>query len=537
MKRVITLLALLSVVALTGCKKDPADPVQLTKPTLSIENITEDGFTVTWNAVANAADYTVILNNETGVTQSETTKVFTGLAAGTYQVRVKANAPKNSKEFRDSDIASATATITAPEKQPLTFEFVISELTEVSAKLTVIPSDAQATYYFDNLSKAEFDQFNEPNDIRDYFIELFEELAAQDGLTLEETIEHNVSIGEDSWPPTGMTPGADYVVFAFGLNPDGTFTSDVQYKEYQTLANEDIEVTANVLVGNYYGDAYGEGMNYYITLSNNGFNDANVSLPNSWYYTIDLYGAEPETLDDVVIPAGTYTFDPDYTTEPGTFAAYESYFWKTDANNAVLTDTYIEDGTIVVTSTGITAEFVIMGATHTVTFEGVPSIGSANGPLSTLTEDLEADLSGSLIAYSNYGDYNDIGATNYVIQTLKSQGGDTFLIDFNTTGEGLAGTYTAGEEPEAGKFLAGSQGSGTWYRLTGPYGAATTTQAPLVDGVITITDNGNDNYTIEIDAYDDVGNHITASHTGFMQSTGVAPANVKGATKAPAKAR
>ncbi len=542
MKRIITLMALLSVVALTGCKKDPAEPVKLSKPTLTVENITANGFTVRWDAVSNAQDYTVILNSEAEI-QTELSKVYTNLAPGTYTIKVKANAPKSTKEFRDSDFAETTATIVQPETPELTFTFNITEVTETSALLTVTPSDPNATYYFDNMSIEEFETFSDPNDIRDFCVDFYVELGAEEGLTPEESMEIMVSTGVDSWRPTAMVPGGEYLVFAFGVNIDGTYTTDIMYQTYQTLTPQDKEREPEHFDGDYYGQAYSDAHNYYIHLSSNGFDDAGYAYPNSWVYTFDLYGAAPETLEDVVIPAGTYTLDLEDTFAEGTFAFNGSFYWTTNDEAGTLSQEQFESGTLVVTENGITAELVIDGMNHTLTYEGSPSLGSYTGPFSNLTGDVEADLSDSFVVYASYGDDYGIGATNYAIQTANIYGGDTFFIEFNSAGDSMVGTYEAAEEPEAGKFIAGSFDGGSWYELKAAYGESTGTKAPLVDGTITISYNEADlTHTLVIDVLDDLGNRITANYTGLMQPANVAPTNVKGDNrlsikKAPSRVR
>ena len=72
---------------------------QLETPVAKAENITEDGFTLVWEAVANAAGYEIRMNNQTYSTE-ETSYVFEGLNKGTYKAYVMA---KGSGNYTDSE--------------------------------------------------------------------------------------------------------------------------------------------------------------------------------------------------------------------------------------------------------------------------------------------------------------------------------------------------------------------------------------------------------------------------------------------------
>lgn len=104
--------------ALTACGKDtddtgkPVEKVALETPTLTVSNQTENGFTISWNAVENAVGYTYIMTEQ--ATTTETSVTFSDLQPGSYTVRVQANAAADSKEYKDSQFADITVTITAP---------------------------------------------------------------------------------------------------------------------------------------------------------------------------------------------------------------------------------------------------------------------------------------------------------------------------------------------------------------------------------------------------------------------------------------
>ena len=86
----------------------PAGKTQLEKPVVTVSNQTEDGFTLTWEPVANATEYLVYVNKDLQPKTTETTYTFSDLNAGTYKPRVKAIGGGN---YKDSDYSDAVEPI------------------------------------------------------------------------------------------------------------------------------------------------------------------------------------------------------------------------------------------------------------------------------------------------------------------------------------------------------------------------------------------------------------------------------------------
>ena len=78
---------------------------QLAAPVLSVSDVTTTGFTVSWSAIENAANYTVLIDGANSQTISETTVTFTGLTSGEHTVGVKAMAAAGSN-YSDSAMAT-----------------------------------------------------------------------------------------------------------------------------------------------------------------------------------------------------------------------------------------------------------------------------------------------------------------------------------------------------------------------------------------------------------------------------------------------
>lgn len=93
--------AVAALFAFASCGGDPVEetPAKLSAPTISIKNVTTNGFTVSWKAVTGAKSYSVVLNTEKPVSTNETSYEFTNLAPGTYKVKVKAVAGTTQSPF------------------------------------------------------------------------------------------------------------------------------------------------------------------------------------------------------------------------------------------------------------------------------------------------------------------------------------------------------------------------------------------------------------------------------------------------------
>ncbi len=118
----LTLAALVALFSFTSCSdnddenENPAEKSALAAPSLQVVDVTVEGFTVVWEAVANAANYTYEINGESHSTVNTQVQFF-DLNPGNYTVRVKANPATDSKKYKSSAWASITATIEEPEAE------------------------------------------------------------------------------------------------------------------------------------------------------------------------------------------------------------------------------------------------------------------------------------------------------------------------------------------------------------------------------------------------------------------------------------
>lgn len=153
----------------------------------------------------------------------------------------------------------------------------------------------------------------------------------------------------------------------------------VQNVVIQQLSITEVAFKANYFTGEYYGSIFSPGVgNYFMHLSENGFNEDGKDLPNSKYYALDLYGPvyEGEGSDNVPLPVGTYTLKVDADKEEWTIGYDPEYsaYRESDEYGSSLDPYPYDSATLVVTEKGATLTATIEGITHHVTFEGEPEV-------------------------------------------------------------------------------------------------------------------------------------------------------------------
>ncbi len=302
---------------------------------------------------------------------------------------------------------------------------------------------------------------------------------------------------------------------------------------------ERVSVAANQLVGTYYGDNLVAGVaHYWLIFSNDGFVDGSV-VPNSEFFRLDVLGPMPEDEENVRIPDGTYYFD---------YSAMGVQYSIVDIGNTDYTyvDENLEGWATAIDYaelkvSGNSFELIAMVGTteYTVTFEGEYSLATSviTDYVSSLTKDAVIDVSNCSASVSSYGDYWGCGYNNWCIEFLCNDGmkyGTYLVIDFlNNSTTDFTGTYVASgfsAEDEtmpdfrANVFVPGFRVAddadlllGSLYMVYNE--GVCISQAPLYEGTVTITSNGDGTYTIIVDALDDAPrqNRITLSWTGKFE--------------------
>ena len=288
----------------------------------------------------------------------------------------------------------------------------------------------------------------------------------------------------------------------------------------------DVEFTATALNGQYYGKKYSPDYNYFAILSKNGTTGWS-DLYLDTYYRFDIY-TKTAAGDVLTLPEGVYAFDYFSQGNGETFGNDYSVIIKT-FENGQLTETHFQDGVIFVTENKIEAYLITVNdEVHHVVYEGSLELGYLEFPepdyYSTLNSDLTINEVGGDLRIVNYGDYYGVGANNWSVSMIESNGmnGPYFLLDIvtdntNNNADSIIGTYSVATENIAKStfvavYLDGTQYAGCWYLNVADGFVDHSTRAPLTNGTITIAKEGS-NYVVTYNCVDDNGHKITGTYS------------------------
>ena len=299
------------------------------------------------------------------------------------------------------------------------------------------------------------------------------------------------------------------------------------------------DIVANQLVGNFYGDNLAAGVgHYWIILTKDGFVDG-AAVAGGEYFRLDLMAPMPEDMDNIRIPDGEYRFDLSMNRDEFTIIdiGNTDYSWvDEDMEGWALP---LEDAKLTVNGNRFELEAFVDNTEYHVSFEGDYSLTTSiiNDYVSSLTQDTVIDVSNCSASVNSYGDYWDCGYNNWCIEFVCNDGmkyGTYLVIDFlNNSTTDFTGTYVASgfsAEDEtmpdfrADVFIPGFRVADDADLLLGSLfmvykDGLCVSQAPLYEGSVTITSNGDGTYTVVIDALDDAPeqNRITLTWTGTFE--------------------
>jgi hypothetical protein len=174
-------------------------------------------------------------------------------------------------------------------------------------------------------------------------------------------------VTEDSITLTAYIDGIKHIV---------TYSGDTMFFEGKKVEFEGDEVLTPYLgMATYLGTQYSDNHNYYFYLSDKGFDENGMLLPDGYYFKIDLFGVEPVIDEEgyLHIPTGTYTLD-----DNGDNGAWEiGYQWsfcmkmKEQGGGYEFKENY-ESAVLEVKEDGMYGEIVIKSGLFAITFEGEP---------------------------------------------------------------------------------------------------------------------------------------------------------------------
>lgn len=327
-----------------------------------------------------------------------------------------------------------------------------------------------------------------------------------------------------------------YVVITYG----NSFARVKVVQEAAEVAEvEKVNIVANQVVGNYYGDRLADGVgHYWIIITKDGFVNGNT-VAGGEYFRLDLIAPLATSEENITLPDGDYRFDATTSYEEFTIIniGNTDYTWV-DSIGEAWGYNFIDASLSV---RGNKMELIALTAEKEfhVSFEGTYSLTppyEITDYVSSLKQDTVIDVSNCHVSKQSYGDYWGCGYTNWGVEFVCYDGmkyGTYVVLDLiSASATDISGTYVASgfsaedsTKPDfrPGVFVPGFRVSSESDLLLGSLymvykDGLCVSQASLYDGTITITKLADGLYNIVIDAYDDAPkqNKVTLNWTGYM---------------------
>ena len=424
---------------------------------------------------------------------------FSGLNASTnyyaFAVGVDANGTVTSDVAIESFTTLSNGTGGGSVVSKNTFEVNVTNISSNSATISVVPSNSD-TYYFDLVEKEVYTQFTDGQEFAAAYIAYLKEYYESYGYTVAELL----SSGEDSWTYEGdLDPSTNYVAFAVGVSAEGSVTTNIATNEFTTLgSSSSSQNTFSIAVSG--------------VTSNSATVSVNPSNSDTYYFdvieksTVDQYGNWEALTTDLVKYLKEMYESYGYSFADVLSSGADSWTYEGDLDPATTYYAYAfgvnGDGTI---TTGVASKLFTTEAS------GSTGGGTTTGGLN-ITNLAEG-------ACTNYGDFYEMGATNYWIELYNATGTEALILDIQAA---AAATSCVGTYPFNLTFEAGSAISGFLYEgdIYGSFWAALSGNsiseyAMITGGSVTISKSGN-NYVITLNGADDNGDAITASYNGEL---------------------
>lgn len=229
-----------------GCKEEELKPSSLILNTDKIEIPSEGGeFRVTYRLESPVYDGVVSIDN-----QPEWVKDVNTSVSGEITFAVDAN---EELEYRTAELlveysgASEGRTLIIrqlPKVIPPVFDITIELVTQTAAKYSVVPGDKEQTYVSMLVEKEYFDSYQSDEEYFQDDLKYIREMAESFGVSLEEYLSNTLSRGDLLVKNmTGLLPGTEYYVYAYGLTVSGERTTDIYKEQFETVSVPKIDMT------------------------------------------------------------------------------------------------------------------------------------------------------------------------------------------------------------------------------------------------------------------------------------------------------
>lgn len=137
------------------------------------------------------------------------------------------------------------------EDKVVTFALDVTDITSTSAHVSVSPSDAHATFYFDVVGKTAFDEINSQG-VQAFIDAEIERRMQAYSLSRTEVLEKLLSNGAVTYDFSSLEVLTDYFLVCIAVSEEGEIKGELAYKAFATLPVAPSDNQLNISVTNIY---------------------------------------------------------------------------------------------------------------------------------------------------------------------------------------------------------------------------------------------------------------------------------------------
>lgn len=135
--------------------------------------------------------------------------------------------------FATADIEQVTFEAAAQQGP---FEVTVTDVTQVSAKLSIVPEDPSQGYYFDVCRKSDFETYGVKTIVENYFQSV---LGRFPELGIDGILQAALSYGADSDEVSGLPADTEMVCYAIAVNSEAKCVGEPSVAHFRTLPGGD----------------------------------------------------------------------------------------------------------------------------------------------------------------------------------------------------------------------------------------------------------------------------------------------------------
>ena len=133
-------------------------------------------------------------------------------------------------QFNTADIEQVSFEV--PQQNQGPFRIEVSDITSVSAKLSIYPEDPNITYYFDVCDKEDYEHYGAQYVVENYFKSIQSQYP---GVPLSVFLEAALSKGDDSDKVSGLPSDTEMVCYAIEVDREGKCVGEASAVPFCTL--------------------------------------------------------------------------------------------------------------------------------------------------------------------------------------------------------------------------------------------------------------------------------------------------------------